>query len=69
MSNPTFRPLNPATKIWIPVIKIAIPIKKPTNAKPKAGDTIINMAIAIDKIPTPILKNLLNLLYDFSPNP
>ena len=48
---------------------MAIPIKKPTNAKPNAGDTIIAIAIAIDKIPVPILKNLSNLFSAFSPTP
>ena len=50
-------------------IKIAIPIRNPTNTKPNTGEANINSDIAIEIIPTPILKNLLNFFSDFSPIP
>ncbi len=59
----------PATIICIPVINSAIPIIRPTNLTPKAGDAIINIPKAISNAPTPILNPLDQLRLSLSPNP
>lgn len=62
-------PVNPATKICIPVIKRAIAITNATNSNPKTGDTNMNMARAISIMPTPIVKLLSSVLCSLCPKP
>ncbi len=55
-------PVNPATRICIPVIKRDIAITNATNSNPKIGDINMNMARAISIAPTPIVKPLSSVL-------
>ena len=56
-------PVNPATRICIPVIKSAIAMIAATNPNPNAGDTNISIERAISNAPTPIVKALSSLLW------
>lgn len=55
-------PVNPATRICIPVIKRAIAMIPATNPNPNAGEANMSIERAISNAPTPIVKVLSNLL-------
>ena len=62
-------PVNPATRICIPVIKSAIAMMAATKPNPNAGDANMSIESAISIAPTPIVKARLSLLWFLCPRP
>ena len=59
-------PLMPVTMISMPFISKAIPTTKATKITPNPGDAKVNMAIAIEIIPTTKRNILLRCLSSYS---